>query len=263
MYITTSWDDGHPLDFRVAELLVKYGLRGTFYVPQCTPHGTMTTAQIRELGSAFELGAHTISHVVLTSATDQQSWYEIARSKWWLEDATGLPCVIFCPPRGRYSTRHLRMVRKAGYVGMRSVEFASLERPRERAGVLVMPTTLQAHPHSFAAFAKNSIKRAAVTNFWRFVVHGRSTRWVKLAERFLRQAHKAEGVFHLWGHSWELEENKQWKRLDEVLRIMGDYASDASSLTNGQVCQETLSRTALRVMAKRTSEKAERERAIT
>ena len=29
-YITTSWDDGHPLDFRVAELLAKYGLPGTF-----------------------------------------------------------------------------------------------------------------------------------------------------------------------------------------------------------------------------------------
>ena len=31
--ITTSWDDGHPLDLRVAELLAKYGLQGTFYVP--------------------------------------------------------------------------------------------------------------------------------------------------------------------------------------------------------------------------------------
>ena len=27
-YITTSWDDGHPLDLRVAGLLAKYGLRG-------------------------------------------------------------------------------------------------------------------------------------------------------------------------------------------------------------------------------------------
>jgi hypothetical protein len=29
-YITTSWDDGHPLDLRVAELLAKYGLKDTF-----------------------------------------------------------------------------------------------------------------------------------------------------------------------------------------------------------------------------------------
>ena len=32
--ITTSWDDGHPLDFKLAELLNKYNLKGTFYIPR-------------------------------------------------------------------------------------------------------------------------------------------------------------------------------------------------------------------------------------
>ena len=31
-WITTSWDDGHTLDLRLADLLDKYDLRGTFYV---------------------------------------------------------------------------------------------------------------------------------------------------------------------------------------------------------------------------------------
>ena len=35
--ITTSWDDGHPLDIRLAELLATYGLRGHFMCPFCTP----------------------------------------------------------------------------------------------------------------------------------------------------------------------------------------------------------------------------------
>src|SRR5467141_345594 len=90
-HITTSWDDGHPLDLRVAELLTKYGLRGTFYVPRTAEHGTMTTAQIRELNAAFELGAHTLHHVVLTGATRQEAWQEIAGSKSWLEDNAGSP----------------------------------------------------------------------------------------------------------------------------------------------------------------------------
>ena len=42
-----SWDDGHPLDVRVAYLLAKYGLRGTFYIPGGAEHGTMTVNQIR------------------------------------------------------------------------------------------------------------------------------------------------------------------------------------------------------------------------
>ena len=31
--VTTSWDDGHPLDVRLAELLSSYGVPGTFYLP--------------------------------------------------------------------------------------------------------------------------------------------------------------------------------------------------------------------------------------
>jgi hypothetical protein len=41
-YITTSWDDGHPSDLRVAELLIKHGLRGTFYVPMTAQTATLT-----------------------------------------------------------------------------------------------------------------------------------------------------------------------------------------------------------------------------
>src|SRR5688500_11915407 len=31
--VTTSWDDGHPLDIRLAEMLARHGVAGTFYVP--------------------------------------------------------------------------------------------------------------------------------------------------------------------------------------------------------------------------------------
>jgi peptidoglycan/xylan/chitin deacetylase (PgdA/CDA1 family) len=156
-YITTSWDDGHPLDLRVAELLTKYGLRGTFYVPKTAEHGTMTAAEIRELGRAFELGGHTLHHVVLTSATEQQAGQEIAGSKSWLEDSTGSPCLLFCPPKGRYAGRHLEMIRAAGYLGLRSSEQGSLDFPRRQAGLLLMPTTLQAHPHRLLDLARNAI----------------------------------------------------------------------------------------------------------
>src|SRR5437868_4727740 len=99
-YITTSWDDGHPLDFRVADLLSKYGLRGTFYVPKTAERGTMTAAQLRELSRSFELGAHTLDHTVLTSATEQYAAQQITGSKAWLEDETGSACLLFAPPKG-------------------------------------------------------------------------------------------------------------------------------------------------------------------
>jgi hypothetical protein len=240
-HITTSWDDGHPLDLRVAELLTKNGLGGTFYVPRTAEHGTMAVAQIRELSAAFELGAHTLHHVVLTGATEQKAWQEIAGSKSWLEDSAGSPCLLFCPPKGRYSGRHLEMIRGAGYLGLRSGELISLDFPRRQAGLLLMPTTLQAFPHCVTSFARNAIKRAAFGNLWRFVVYGRSTEWPTLAQSLLLHALERGGVFHLWGHSWELQETGQWQRLEEILRFMSWFTSQATPLTNGQICQRALS----------------------
>ena len=48
---TTSWDDGHPLDLRLAELLATHGFSGTFYVPRGNREGrpVMTTAELRAL----------------------------------------------------------------------------------------------------------------------------------------------------------------------------------------------------------------------
>jgi peptidoglycan-N-acetylglucosamine deacetylase len=237
VFITTSWDDGHPLDLRVADLLTRYGIAGTFYVPKTAPRGTMVAAEVRQLSLGFELGAHTLHHVVLTDATEQEAWQEISGSKCWLEDNTGSPSALFCPPKGRYARRHLDMIRRAGFLGFRSAELVSLDFPRRQADLLVMPTTLQAYPHRVTAFAKNAIKRRAFGNLWRLVVHGHSIRWPELVQSLLLHALDHGGVFHLWGHSWELQESDQWHRLDEALRFMSWFVPQAAPLTNGEICQ--------------------------
>jgi peptidoglycan-N-acetylglucosamine deacetylase len=236
-YLTTSWDDGHPLDFRVAELLGKYGLQGTFYVPRSAPAGTMPAARLRELSATFEIGAHTLHHLDLTRAPEDQVRREIVDSKAWIEDCTGKPCRMFCPPKGRYARRHLPLIRGAGYLGVRTVELLSVRFPRPRAGVLLQPTTLQAHPHGPCAYVRNLVKRGAFRNLWQFLVHGRAADWPTLARSLLDLALRRGGVFHLWGHSWELEETGQWQRLEEVLRFLSGFTDRAPALTNGQVCQ--------------------------
>jgi hypothetical protein len=234
--ITTSWDDGHPLDFRVAALLAKYGIRGTFYVPMTAPTGTMREAQVRELSCSFEIGAHTVHHVDLTRATEQDARQEIFDGKAWLEDSTGLPCSMFCPPFGRYSSEHLELIRQAGFRGLRSVELLSLDFPRSQGGVLIQPTTIQAHPHGFSAYVRNMLRRRAWRNLWLYVCHGRSADWPKLVHSLFSQVLKRGGVFHLWGHSWELEETGHWQRLEEVLRFLSEFTSRVPALSNSQVC---------------------------
>src|ERR1035437_1451077 len=98
-YLTISIDDGHVMDLRTAELLSKYGLQATFYIPARNPERpVMSEVQIRELASAFEIGAHTLNHVPLKSLPESQAWAEISGSKQWVEDTIGKPAVSFCYP---------------------------------------------------------------------------------------------------------------------------------------------------------------------
>jgi hypothetical protein len=120
---------------------------------------------------------------------------------------------MFCCPTGAFSRLHLEMIRRAGFIGLRTVEIGSLDFRRERAGLVLMPTTVQAYPHGLAALARNAIKRMAFSNLWRFVAHNRTTNWLELAGCLLDLALGTSGVFHLCGHSWELDEADQWTRL--------------------------------------------------
>ena len=76
--ILTSWDDGHPLDLKLAGLLDKYKIEGIFYIPKNNPEGpVISPSQIRQLAKKFEIGAHTINHVDLTHVNFKTAKKEI------------------------------------------------------------------------------------------------------------------------------------------------------------------------------------------
>jgi peptidoglycan/xylan/chitin deacetylase (PgdA/CDA1 family) len=238
LVITTSWDDGHPLDFRIAEMLTRHGLTGTFYIPREIETEAMSEAQVRELSSSFEIGAHTLNHVFLTDVPNTVARAEIVGSRRWVQEVTGKTCAMFCPPAGRFNSHHVTMFRDAGYAGIRTVEFMSLDRPRPRNGLLEMPTSLQAHPQPTWNYMKNLSKRLAITGIWRYLRIAKSREWVNLAQRLLDLAQQTGGVFHLWGHSWEIEAHQQWNQLDQVLAMLGQAVrNNVPCWTNGQLCE--------------------------
>ena len=133
------------------------------------------------------------------------------------------------------------MFKDSGFTAIRTVEFMSFDFPRAHTnGLLEMPTTMQAFPQPPWNYAKNLAKRLAVGNFVRYAFHGRSRDWVTLADRLVKRVLTSGGVFHLWGHSWELQRTNQWDRLQDVLRLLGELKTQAPCLTNGQIVQEAL-----------------------
>ena len=58
--------------------------------------------------------------------------------------------------------------------------------------------------------------------------------WAARARHTFDIARERDGVWHLWGHSWEIERNQDWARLEEVL----DYVARVPSvhyLTNNEL----------------------------
>src|SRR5689334_4264533 len=89
--VTTSWDDGHPLDLRTAALLVTHGLKGTFYVPvEYRRRPVLSRPQLEDLlVMGMEIGSHTMTHPVLTELDENEIFQEFDDSKKRLEDMLG------------------------------------------------------------------------------------------------------------------------------------------------------------------------------
>jgi peptidoglycan/xylan/chitin deacetylase (PgdA/CDA1 family) len=231
VYITTSWDDGHPLDLRLADLLHKYGLPATFYIPLANEIQVLAPPRVRELRAEFEVGAHTVHHCDLLEVPDNVARNEITDCKSALEQITGQPCTAFCFPKGHFRSIHMRNVRDAGYRVARTVELVSLEMPRMQNGVAVTPTTMMARPAGFFTFVRNSVKRLRPMNLLRHVRYSQSD-WVATAEGLLEHVLRRGGVFHLWGHSWEIDQMDQWQNVERVFAMLAQCKGRAVFVDN-------------------------------
>jgi len=214
--VTTSWDDGHVLDLRLANLLARYGIRGTFYVaPQnveFAPGRRLDDAAIAKLATGFEIGAHTLTHRRLTTLSLKEAQREIVDGKEALESIIGFPVKAFCYPGGLYDAGHVKLVRAAGFSVARTTQRFAISLPTDP---LQMPTTVHAYRH---LANNNALKLAKCRPLLAFNL---VRCWDRMAELLFDQVLASNGVFHLWGHSWEVDRHKDWRRLERVLAYVG------------------------------------------
>ena len=123
--VTTSWDDGHKCDARLARLLKEYGLKATFYVApenqEFAKQDLLSLLEIKGLSQDFEIGAHSMTHRRLPTISEQEAANEIIESKAVLEQVIGKEVKVFCYPGGAYTKVHAKLVKDAGYQYARTV----------------------------------------------------------------------------------------------------------------------------------------------
>jgi peptidoglycan/xylan/chitin deacetylase (PgdA/CDA1 family) len=238
--VTTSWDDGHPCDRRLAKLLASRSLPATFYVPLAGEDGkpVLGPEALRSLRSqGFEIGAHTMSHQIVSGLPDAELSRQVHGSKQKLEEQLGAEVPMFCYPRGRYDGKAIDSVRRSGFRGARTTRMLS---HTLRFSRFEMPTSLQAYPHRPLSYLKNLGKRRDLAGFGRYVNEYLACKsWVEMGKRLFEDVLAGGGLWHLYGHSWELEELGLWDQLQEMFDYVADrpgviYASNSQALELAQ-----------------------------
>ncbi len=216
-FVSISIDDGHLADLRTAELLAKYGLAATFYIPASNAEReVLSQPQIRVIARQFEVGSHTFSHVSLDSIPERRAWMEICDGKIWLEQVLGQEVVSFCYPRGKFNRRLAKMVAQAGFVGARTCLMNLHDFPRDP---FLWGVSTQGYSHRFIIHVRHALLQGnfgGISNFVR--VYKGTTNWQEHFTRALDYVEMYGGVAHLMLHSWEIEANSEWPKLAMVFK---------------------------------------------
>jgi peptidoglycan/xylan/chitin deacetylase (PgdA/CDA1 family) len=94
----------------------------------------MTALELGELtqGGLLDLGAHTVSHPVLSSLSINDQYAEISDSRQRLESITGRPVLTFAYPYGAFTNQTVDMVKAVGFRAACTTVYGSVESGADR-----------------------------------------------------------------------------------------------------------------------------------
>lgn len=211
-------------------MLKEHGLKATFYVApenqEFAKQDLLSLPTVRDLSQDFEIGAHSMTHRRLPAISAQEASREIIESKAVLEQVTGKEIQVFCYPGGAYTKLHVQLVKDAGFRYARTVAryIFTVDDPYQ-AG-----TSLHVYNHGLG-FDLWQIARFVKFQPMKVL---RCLEWDALAKTMFDQVVKEGGIYHIWGHSWEIDEHDDWERLESVFRYISANPK-VSYVTNGEL----------------------------
>ncbi len=91
-------------------------------IPKRVPpeYAACSWAELRQMADSglVEIGSHTVSHPILSSVSDEESWRELTLSRAQIEEGIGRSVTSFCFPNGQpgdYRPTQVQQIRDAGY----------------------------------------------------------------------------------------------------------------------------------------------------
>ncbi len=118
--VVLTFDDGWKSQYQVAyPLLLRYGMRGTFFVlaHRTRGSGEMSLEALQELSThGMEIGSHTLTHPMFDEKISAgRAWSEIHGSREILQEQLGVPVLSFAYPYSSRGAGAQQLVARAGY----------------------------------------------------------------------------------------------------------------------------------------------------
>jgi peptidoglycan/xylan/chitin deacetylase (PgdA/CDA1 family) len=225
--LLTSWDDGTVTDLRMAELLTRYGFRGTFFATAGPEERDTASTEdlhaIVRLGN--EIGNHGVSHRSMTELSETAIVEDARLGSELCEMFMGTASPIIAPPKGHVNGRVLGALHGQGLL-VRTAPILGRARPTDRT---VEPTA-QLFAHSLYRTVGHLLQRRAVPQHgvMRSLMAYREL-WARMLA-ILQEYSRSTVPLHVWGHSEEVERFRWWDRLEALLSVAQDLGYRGATL---------------------------------
>jgi peptidoglycan/xylan/chitin deacetylase (PgdA/CDA1 family) len=211
MQLSISIDDGHPLDLKVATILLRKQIPAIFYIPikNIEGHPVLTKKQIKSLSNNFEVGCHGFNHIDLTKVPLSIAKREIKTSKQELENLLGKQITAFAPPKGKYNRAIVKFARSLGFKDLRSARIISFKTPDKTK--YVWHPNLHIYPHNKFTDIAHLLKHGDFYSLYRRVKNI-NTSHIEFTGNLINDKNEV----HFWLHSLEIDKNNLWGVLNKL-----------------------------------------------
>jgi len=211
---TLSFDDGVSQDIRMTELLNYYGLKATFFLcsERLGRHGIskqggrrsaryrIAPEHVSMVYEGHEVASHTLDHVVIPYQEEAEILRQVEEDRKNLQELVGYEIVGFAFPGSspNHDEKSVRFIEK--HTGIQYCRVAGSMKDN-----FDLPDDLFKINHN-----------------------GGIRRWennLLLAQRFLEMETDKPQVFHIMGHSYEMEfDSENWKRAEAFFKFMSAHS---------------------------------------
>ena len=200
-----TFDDGVLQDIRFVELLNKYGLKGTFNLNSGLMENEfewthesgrvikrLSKEKAVSLYQGHEIACHTLTHPYMNDLSESEILHELQEDKANLEKLFGREIKGFALPFDYYSERIEACVMQSGF--------------------------------SYARISQESRSFTPQTDYfnWKATVFHTDPELEKLTQQFI-ETDEELAVFQIVGHSYDLDVENMWDRIENVFRVIAAY----------------------------------------